>query len=161
MLVASAGRLLCFGAGTLAPDQLLDTVTAHGVVHRGPGAARPLDLRRTVILERAVPFLAATRRRFVELGVTIGTAHHPVAGLAALLLDAEPGIGVIDRLPGPLLPGGLGRGIVLERADPFFLAALGHAVEVGVLVDAADDPKSLHDRSARIALTVRSIGFVP
>src|SRR6185369_1488922 len=161
MSVASGDRGFgFFGLRALALDQLLDPVAAHRVIDRGPGPARPFDLGGVVIVERSVPFLAAASRRLVELGVAIGAAHHPEAGLAALLLDAEPGIGVIDRLPGPLLPGGLGRGIVLERADPLFLAAFGHAVEVGVLVGATDDPETLHDPLSRLAQTVRSIGSI-
>src|SRR3954468_19452312 len=100
----------------LAFHQLLDAVAAHRVIDIGPGAARPLGLGGIVILERAVPFLAAAGGRLIELGVAIGAPDHPEAGLAALLLDAEPGIGVVHRLPGPFLPGGLGGTIVRERA---------------------------------------------
>src|SRR5581483_2321753 len=145
------GGFLLFGlgielaVGALALHQLLDAVAAHGVIHRGPGAARPFDLGGVVVVERAIPFLGAAGRGLVEMRVAIGASHHPVAGLAALLLDAEPGIGVIDRFPGTFLPGGFRGGVFGERADPLFLAALGQALELGVLVDAAHDPEAFHD----------------
>src|SRR5262249_46090372 len=146
------GRLRGLAVGVrrlrvLAPRQLLDAVAAHGVIDRRPGAARPLRLRGVVIIERPVPFLAAPGSGRASAGVALGTAHDPIAGLAALFLDAEAGIGVIDGLPGALLPSGLGRGIVGEGTDALFLAAFRHAVEVGVPIDAADHPETLHDAS--------------
>src|SRR4029453_4415782 len=114
---------------------------------RGPGQARPCDLGVVIGLERAMPLFPAAGGGFLEFGVGIGSADHPVPGIARFLFDPESRTGVIDRAPCATLPLGLRLFVGLERTGSMLRTAVLHAVEFGVGIDSADNPVAFHDQS--------------
>src|SRR5690349_20631757 len=140
-------RELVRRARPLSVGKLFDAIATHGVVHRGPGQARPFDLGVFIGFERTMPFLAAAGGRLLELGVGIRPADHPEPRVARFLFDPVARAGVVDRIPRAALPFGLRLFAGPEGTKLVLRTPVLHAVEFGVGVGSADHPVALHDEN--------------